>query len=140
RDYNQVRVLGKHIAPHTIEIAAMWALLTRLEEPKHAGLSVLQKLKLYDGKSLPGFTEDTVKELQAEANREGMEGISPRYVQDKISNALVSSQSERCLNPFLVLRELETGLRHHSLITSEQQRKRYRELLAVVREEYDEIV
>jgi serine protein kinase len=118
----------------------MWALLTRLEEPKHAGLSVLQKLKLYDGKSLPGFTEDTVKELQAETNREGMEGISPRYVQDKISNALVSSFSEKCLNPFLVLRELETGLRHHSLITSEQQRKRYRELLAVVREEYDEIV
>jgi|DewCreStandDraft_1066081.scaffolds.fasta_scaffold04278_4 serine protein kinase len=140
RDFNGKRVQGKHIAPHTIEMAALWAVLTRLEEPKHAGLTLIQKLKLYDGKTLPGFTEDTVKELQAEAHREGMEGISPRYIQDKISNALVSDECVSCLNPFLVMRELEAGLKHHSLITSEEQRKRYRELLAVVREEYDEIV
>jgi serine protein kinase len=69
-----------------------------------------------------------------------MEGISPRYIQDKISNALVGDAIEGCLNPFIVMRELELGLKHHSLITSEEQRARYRELLAVVREEYDEIV
>ncbi len=55
---------GKHIAPHTIEMAAMWAVLTRLEEPKNAGLTLLQKLKLYNGKTLPGFTEDNIKELR----------------------------------------------------------------------------
>jgi serine protein kinase len=55
----------------------------------------LQKLKLYNGKTLPGFTEDNIKELRKEAAREGMEGISPRYVQDKISNALVSDPGER---------------------------------------------
>ena len=37
KDYNNKTVRGKHIAPHTIEMAAMWAILTRLEEPKHAG-------------------------------------------------------------------------------------------------------
>ena len=41
----------------------MWAVLTRLEEPKNAGLTLLQKLKLYNGKTLPGFTEDNIKEL-----------------------------------------------------------------------------
>ncbi len=90
KDYNKQKVLGKHIAPHTIEMAAMWAILTRLEEPKNANLSLLQKLKLYNGKTLPGFTEDNVKELREQAVNEGMLGISPRYVQDKISNALVS--------------------------------------------------
>ena len=55
KDYNNKTVRGKHIAPHTIEMAAMWAILTRLEEPKHAGLTRLQKLKLYNGKSLPGL-------------------------------------------------------------------------------------
>ena len=68
----------------------MWAVLTRLEEPKNAGLTLMQKLKLYNGKTLPGFTEDNIKELREEAEREGMHGISPRYVQDKISNALVA--------------------------------------------------
>ncbi len=55
---------GKHIAPHTIEVAAMWAVLTRLEEPEERRASrVLQKMKLYNGKTLPGFTEDNVNEL-----------------------------------------------------------------------------
>ena len=139
RDFNKEKV-KKHIAPHTIEIAAMWAVLTRLEEPKKAQLSLMQKLKLYAGKTLPGYTEDNVQELKLEAPHEGMNGISPRYIQDKLSNALVSNTSSTSVNPFMVLNELETGLQHHSLITNEDQRKRYKELLAVVREEYEEIV
>lgn len=140
KDYNSKRIRGKHIAPHTLEMAAMWGVLTRLEEPKKHNLSVLQKLKLYNGKTLPGFTEDNIKELRKETAREGMEGISPRYVQDKISNALVSDKGEGCVNPFMVLNELESGLRHHSLISSDDQRKNFRELLAVVKQEYEDVV
>ena len=65
KDYNNERVRGKHVAPHTLEVAAMWAVLTRLEQPKHHGLTLMQKLKLYNGKSLPGFTADNVKQLPA---------------------------------------------------------------------------
>jgi serine protein kinase len=142
KDFNKEKVRGIHVAPHTIETAAMWAVLTRLEEPKKAGLTLMQKLKLYDGKNIPGFTEDSIKELREEAPREGMQGISPRYIQDKISNSLVSeqSQTERAINPFMVMNELESGLTHHSLITDEEQKKRYKELLSVVREEYEDIL
>jgi serine protein kinase len=140
KDFNKEKVRGKHIAPHTIEMAAMWAVLTRLEEPKKAQLTLLQKLKLYNGKTLPGFTEDNIRELRSEAPREGLEGVSPRFIQDKISNALVSDLSETSVNPFMVLNELEAGLSHHSLIKNEDQRKRYRELLAHVRDEYEDIV
>jgi serine protein kinase len=140
KDFNAERVKGKHIAPHTIEIAAMWAVLTRLVQPKHANLTLLQKLKLYNGKTLPGFTEDNVVELKREAVSEGMAGISPRYIQDKISNALVAHPEESCVNPFMVLHELETGLRHHSLITSQEQLQHCRELLSVVKEEYEDTV
>jgi serine protein kinase len=139
KDYNPKRI-KKHIAPHTLEVAAMWAVLTRLEEPKKHNLTVVQKMKLYNGKSLPGYTEDNVKELRKEAHREGMEGISPRYVQDKISNALVSEKSEGHLNPFLLMNELEAGLRSHSLITSEDQKKRFKEMIALVKQEYEDIV
>lgn len=140
KDFNPERVRGKHLAPHTIEIAAMWAVLTRLVQPKHANLTLLQKLKLYNGKTLPGFTEDNVVELKREAVNEGMHGISPRYIQDKISNALVAHPEENCVNPFMVLHELEAGLRHHSLITSQEQLQHCRELLSVVKEEYEDIV
>ncbi len=140
RDYNEDRVRGKHVAPHTLEIAAMWAVLTRLEEPKKANLTLMQKLKLYNGKSLPGYTEDNIKELQEDSLHEGMEGISPRYIQDKVSNALVKVDEDGCVNPFMVLNELEEGLSHHSLISSEEQKKRFRELLADVKGEYEDLV
>ncbi len=140
KDYNTRKVRGKRIAPHTLEVAAMWAILTRLEEPKNAGLTLMQKLKLYNGKTLPGFTEDNIKELREEAEREGMHGISPRYVQDKISNALVSYPEARSINPFMVLNELEAGLKHHSLINNDEVKKHYKHLLAVVKEEYEDIV
>ena len=121
-------------------MAAMWGVLTRMEEPKKASINLVQKLRLYNGQSLPGYTEENVKELRRETVREGLDGISPRYVQDKISNALVSDEADRCINPFMVLNELEGGLQHHSLINSEELRKRYRELLGQVKEEYEDLV
>lgn len=100
----------------------------------------MQKLKLYNGKSIPGFTEDNVKELRKEAKREGTEGISPRYIQDKISNALVIDKGEGCINPFIVLNELDSGLKAHSLISDEETRKQYKEMLSLVKQEYENIV
>ncbi|TVQ88767.1 MAG: serine protein kinase [Deltaproteobacteria bacterium] len=138
RDFHK-RSVAAHIAPHTLEMAALWAVLTRLEDPTHHKLSVLQKARLYDGKSVPGFTEDHVKELRKSAKREGLSGISPRYVQDKLSNALVRDPDARSLNPFMVLNELESGLKNHHF-ESDEERERYRELLAVVKDEYTDIV
>ncbi len=142
KDFGPERIRGIHIAPHTLEVAAMWAVLTRLDEPKKAGLTLMQKLKLYNGKSITGFTEESVKELKEEAPREGMNGISPRFIQDKVSNALVGHQAleEKTLNPFMVLNELEAGLGRHSLLTDEETKKRYRELLSVVKDEYEDII
>jgi len=139
KDFNQ-RAVAKHIAPHTLEVAAMWAVLSRLMATRKGDLSPIDKLKLYNGKSLERYTEENVKELREENPREGMEGISPRYIQDKISNALVREYSSTCVNPFMVLNELEEGLDHHSLITQDDVRKQYRDLLAVAKDEYAEIV
>lgn len=139
RDFNEKK-LGIHIAPHAVEVAAMWSILTRLEEMPGGTMTLVQKMKLYDGRNLQGFNEETVKELRKQAKREGMFGISPRYVQDKLSSALVRHAKEKYLSPFMVMTELESGLKNHSLITSDKERERYRELMAAVRQEYEEIV
>lgn len=140
KDFNPSSVPHIHIAPHTLEMAAMWSILTRLEEPKKANLTLMQKLKLYNGKTTQQFTEDNIKELRKEAKREGMDGISPRYIQDKISNALVVDKGGGCINPFIVLNELDGGLKTHSLINDEELRKKYKELLSEVKREYEDIV
>ena len=110
RDFNDRQITGKHIAPHTIEMAAMWAVLTRLEEPKKAQITLLQKLKLYGGQdACPASPRTTSRSSARRRPREGMDGISPRYIQDKISNALVRDDTGACVNPFMVLNELESG-------------------------------
>jgi serine protein kinase len=142
KDFNSQKMRGISIAPHTIEMAAMWAILTRLEKPKKANLTRLQKLKLYNGKTLANYTEDNVKELRKETVREGLEGISPRYIQDKLSNAIVAAQQSNrgSVNPFMILNELESGLKNHSLISSDELKADYRELLGMVKQEYEEII
>jgi serine protein kinase len=142
KDFNSRVLRGVSIAPHTIEMASMWGILTRLEKPKKANLTRLQKLKLYDGKSLPNYTEDNIKELRKDSKREGLDGISPRYVQDKLSNAIVSAQqmNRGSVNPFMVLNELDAGLKHHSLLANEELKADYKELLSIVKQEYEEII
>jgi serine protein kinase len=73
---------GVHIAPHTLRIASLFAILTRLEPSKKAGLSPMKKLKLYNGENVDGYTSKDLKELQDEAQREGMMGISPVCIPD----------------------------------------------------------
>jgi len=142
KDFNSQRMRGISIAPHTIEMAAMWAVLTRLEKPKKANLTRIQKLKLYNGKTLANYTEDNVKELRKETVREGLEGISPRYIQDKLSNAIVAAQQNNrgSVNPFMIMNELDSGLKNHSLLSSEELKADYRELLGMVKQEYEEII
>ena len=140
KDFNERAVKDVHVAPHSLDVAAMWALLTRLEQPNRPNLTLIQKMKLYNGKSIPGYTPDNVKELRKETKREGMDGISPRYVQDKISNALVSREGHGSINPFMVMNALTAGLKAHSLINDEDLKKRYRELMATVKQEYEDII
>jgi serine protein kinase len=128
----------KSIAPHTMEVAAIWSVLTRLDEPTHPNLSLLQKAKLYNGDEVQGFGNEHVREMREGAEREGMYGISPRYVQDRIAAALVSDVES--VGPLDVLAALESGLHHHSLISNEEVRKRYVQLLSHAKDEYEEII
>ena len=126
-----------HIAPYTLRIASIFAILTRLEPSKKAGMSLMKKLKLYDGEDIEDFKQKDIKELQEEAVREGMDGISPRYVINRLSNALVR-QNTTCINPIDALRALRDGLDQHTSITREE-RERYLNFISEARKEYDEM-
>jgi hypothetical protein len=126
-----------HIAPYTLRIASVFAILTRLEPSKKAGMSLMKKLKLYDGEDMEDFKQKDVRELQEEAQREGMDGISPRYIINRLSNALVKPNVS-CINPIDALRALRDGLDQHTSITREE-RERYLNFISEARKEYDEL-
>jgi serine protein kinase len=126
-----------HIAPNTLRIASTFAVLTRLEPSKKAGMSLMKKLKLYDGEDLEDFKQKDIKELQDEAQREGMDGISPRYIINRLSSALVR-ENVTCINPIDALRALRDGLDQHTGITREE-RERYLNFIAEARKEFDQL-
>jgi serine protein kinase len=126
-----------HIAPYTLRVASTFAVLTRLEGSKKAGMSPMKKLKLYDGEDIEDFKQKDIRELQDETVREGMEGISPRYVINRLSSALVR-EHVTCINPIDALRALRDGLEQHTSINSEE-RERYRNFIGEARKEYDAI-
>ncbi|HEY7778798.1 MAG TPA: protein prkA [Ktedonobacterales bacterium] len=126
-----------HIAPHTLRIASTFAILTRLEEPKKVGMSLMKKLKLYDGEDVEDFKQKDIKELQDETDREGMDGISPRYVINRLSSALVR-EHVTCINPIDALRALRDGLDQHTSITRDQ-REHFLNFISEARKEYDEL-
>jgi serine protein kinase len=133
----QSNLQNVHIAPHALRTAATFAVLSRLEESKKAGMSLMKKLKLYDGESVDGFTPKDVRDLHDEAIREGMDGISPRYVINRLSSALVK-EDVSCINAIDALRSLRSGLGQHTSISREQH-DHLLNLISEARRDYDEI-
>ena len=126
-----------HLAPNTLKVAAMFAVMTRLEEPKRANVDLVKKMKLYDGEDVEGYKSKDVRELKEDSVREGMDGISPRYIINRLSGALVRD-GITCINPIDALRAIKDGFEQHTGISSDQ-RERYLNLISQARKEYDEL-
>ncbi|HXD32003.1 MAG TPA: hypothetical protein VN643_12855 [Pyrinomonadaceae bacterium] len=126
-----------HLAPNTLKVAAMFAVMTRLEEPKKANVDLVKKMKLYDGEDVEGYKSKDVRELKDDSVREGMDGISPRYIINRLSSALVRD-GVVCINPIDALRAIKDGFEQHTGISPDQ-RERYLNLISKARKEYDEL-
>lgn len=126
-----------HIAPHTLRTAAIFSVLSRLRESKKQGMDLIKKMKLYDGEDVEGFKQKDVAELHNEAVDEGMSGVDPRYVINRISTALIRSGTV-CINALDILRALKDGLDQHPSITKEE-KERLLNLISDARKEYDQL-
>ncbi|MFC5449473.1 PrkA family serine protein kinase [Paenibacillus aestuarii] len=126
-----------HIAPHALRVAAIFSILTRLKETKKQGMDLVKKMRMYDGEVVEGYKEADLKEMQNEFIEEGMSGIDPRYVINRISSALIR-QDLQCINALDVLRALKDGLDQHPSITKDE-RERFLNFISVARKEYDDI-
>lgn len=126
-----------HIAPHALMTASIFSVLTRLKESKKQGMDLLKKLYLYDGRNVEGFKDKDIDELRTESPDEGMSGIDPRYVINRISSALIR-QNTSCINALHVLRAMKEGLDQHASISKED-REKLLNFIAIARKEYDEM-
>ena len=129
-----------HVAPHTLEMASMFAILSRLEPT--AKCDVMTKLKLYNGEEVveKGKTKKIdVRELRDETKREGMSGISTRFIMKALDNALSDNVDGNCINPINVREAIITMVKEADL--ADDERKRLLEFLQdVLHKEYLEIL
>ena len=126
-----------HIAPHALKAAAIFSVLTRLEIPKKQGIDLVKKMRLYDGESVEGYNSVDVDDLKKEYPNEGMNGIDPRYIINRISSAIIRKKVPS-INALDVLLSLKDGLDQHASISQEDKEK-YMNYIAVARREYDDI-
>ncbi|PPA72460.1 protein prkA [Jeotgalibacillus proteolyticus] len=126
-----------HIAPHTLRIAAMFTILTRLKEPKRKDIDLIKKMRLYDGEQVEGFNSADLEELKREYEDEGMTGIDPRYVINRISSTIIRKEVSS-INALDVLRSLKEGLDQHASITKDV-KEAYLGFISLARREFDDM-
>jgi len=131
-----------HIEPHAMEMAGLFGVLTRVEEPD-GNVTLVQKAKAYNGEIDDGDDVD-VRKLREEAEEvtdiaEGMEGVSARFIGDEIAEAIMDSthRGRDYLSPLSVFTHFERNLENHGSIP-EENIERYLRYLELVREEYKE--
>src|SRR5438093_1505033 len=129
-----------HVAPHTLEIASMFAILSRLQPTSKCDL--MTKLKLYNGEEVveKGKTKKIdVSELREDAKREGMTGISTRFIMKALDNALSDNVEGNCINPINVREALISMVKEADL--PDDTRKQHLEFLQdVLHKEYLELL
>ncbi|OPJ63365.1 PrkA family serine protein kinase [Clostridium oryzae] len=117
-----------HIAPHTIETAARFAIMTRLKPS--AKVDLMTKLKIYNGEDIveKGTTRRVdISELKEEAGpMEGMKGISTRFIIKAIDNALSNSEYN-CINPLSIMESIIKSIKE--LDTAEEEKKKYLQMV-----------
>jgi serine protein kinase len=117
-----------HVAPHTLEVASMFAILSRLEPTNKCDL--MTKLKLYNGEEVveKGRTKKVdVQELRDSTKREGMSGISTRFIMKALDNALSDNTAGNCINPINVREALINMVKEADM--PDDARKQYLEFL-----------
>ncbi len=142
--YNKILKKSKfnaHIAPHTIEMASMFAILTRLAPSNK--VDFLTKLKIYNGEEIveKGMTRKMdIMELKEEASaaREGMSGISTRFIM-KALDITLSESDHNCINPISVMETLVKATKELSI--AEDEREKYlRFIQDTMRKEYNKVL
>lgn len=128
-----------HLAPHTIKIAAMFSVMSRLKPSQKCDL--LTKMKIYNGEEViekGRVRKIDIKDLREESKHEGMDGISTRFITKAIDNALTDSDKS-FITPMRVIDSLIKQVKEQ--IVKDEDRKHYLEILQkTIREEYLKIL
>jgi len=123
-----------HIAPLSLKVASMFAVLSRLEPGKDQNLTLLKKMQLYNGEDVEGFIKEDIKNIKSDVTNEGMVGVSPRYIFNCIADCFTKYDLS-CITPIDILRAIKGNFESSPKFTKDDI-SRFDDLLTIVVEEY----
>jgi serine protein kinase len=124
------------VAPHTLALAARFAVLTRLKPAQDQGIDLFLKSRLYDGETIADVTDASVRALQEEHPDEGLTGLSPRDTMNVLTHALGES-AVPCVTPVDYLRALKDWIDHGRFLQATRDTEPLHQFRVWVREECD---
>jgi len=128
-----------HIAPHTLKVASMFSVMSRLKSS--AKCDLVTKLKIYNGEEVVEkgrVKKIDIKDLREETRQEGMSGISTRFITKALDRALTNSD-KNMITPVSLMESLTACVKEQ--IVDEEFKEKCLELIQkVVREEYLKIL
>ncbi len=128
-----------HIAPHTLKVASMFSVMSRLKQSQKCDL--MTKMKIYNGEDVieKGRVKKVdIRDLREEAPHEGMTGISTRFIMKAVDNALTDAEND-IITPISVMESLTRQVKEQ-LIDQEFKDRCLQIIQQTVREEYLKIL
>jgi serine protein kinase len=123
-----------HLDPHALKTSAAFAVLTRFADSEREDLDATKKARLFAGEDVEGFSESEIDRIRAESPDEGLGGISPRFIINALSNAIIKSEVNS-LTTMEVLLTLKDSIESDARIDVKQKRA-WIDLLVTARKDF----
>jgi serine protein kinase len=125
-----------HLDPHALHVASVFAVLSRLGESEERDADNVKKVRLYAGEDVEGVAPGDAAKMKQKNPDEGLSGVSPRFVINALSNAIIQSQA-KSLTTMDVLIALKDAIESDVRMDGKKKRKWVDFLVAVRKDFYN---
>jgi serine protein kinase len=113
-----------HLDPHVLHAAAVFAILSRMHEGEDKDSELAKRVRLHAGEDVDGVNQAEAQRVRNKerAPDEGLSGVSPRFVINALSNAIIQS-NRNSLSTMDLLLALKDGIENDARIEARRKRK-----------------
>jgi serine protein kinase len=113
-----------HLDPHVLHAAAVFAILSRIQEGEEKEVELVKKVRIHADEEVEGVNRADARRVKEKdkAPDEGLAGVSPRFVINALSNAIIQS-NQKSLTTMDVLLALKDGIESDARIEPKKKRK-----------------
>ena len=123
-----------HLDPHVLHTAAVFAILTRMEDGEPKGLDLAKKVRIHAGEEVEGVGRAEVERVRTVHDHEGLAGVSPRFIINALSHAIIQSDA-KSLTTMDVLLALKDAIESDARVEPKEKR-RWVDFLVLARKDF----